>query len=118
LKGEGGSTVDDIVIMGVDIEAIVFAEPADADESYRDLRQDVYLDCPAAPRDLPGLGTRAIEAQCPEPDLGYLLNLTDGNLHLRVYTRVSTSGRAPADDAVVALNRALARSALDILRIR
>ena len=118
LKGEGGSTIDDIVVMGVDIEAIVFAEPADAAESYRDLRLDVYIDCPAGPRDLPGLGTRASEAHCPAPDRGYLLNLSDGNLHLRVYTHVSTSGRAPADDAVIALNRALARSVLDVLRVR
>jgi hypothetical protein len=72
----------------------------------------------AAPRDLPGLGTRAIEANCPEPDLGYLLNLTDGNLHLRVYTRVSASGKTPPDDAVMAMNRAVARSALEVLRVR
>jgi hypothetical protein len=118
VHGDGGRAVGDIMVMGIDVRARIFARAGDARESYVEARDDPATDCKASPVEVASLGSQASEAHCVEPTQTnvHLLHVLDGNLDLEVETSFAASGKVPATSAVAAMNVAIARSALEGLR--
>jgi hypothetical protein len=118
VRGEGGSTADDIMVMGVDVEANLFVTAADAAESYQERRAEPIRDCAAPPREVAALGAQAFEASCVVPGKTneHVLNVLDDGLHVVIWTHAAASGKVPDSADAAAMNVALARSVLAALR--